>query len=85
MPGRYAVWWFLAQYDSAVVSRQDGTAVALYERDPAMFRSQLREGLRLHVQLHREWDALAARYRAALPEITSPAAWARTFGLDPQD
>lgn len=82
VPARYAVWWFLAQYDSAIVSRQDGTAVAFYERDRSLFTSQLREGLRLHLRVYREWDALAAQYRGALTELTSPRTWARTFGVD---
>jgi len=82
IPERYAIWWYLSQYDSAIVSKADGTGVAFYTRQPETFRAQLAEGVRLHVRLYREWDALATAYRAALPEITSPAAWARTFGLD---
>lgn len=81
IPSRYAVWWFLSQYDSAVVSKSDGTAVSHYQRDPDTFKVQMAEGLRLHLRLHREWDSLAARYRSALTEITSPEAWARTFGM----
>ena len=76
------MWWFLSQYDSALVSRADGTGVAHFRRDTATFRSQLKEGLALHLRLHREWEELARAYRAALPEITSPEAWRRTFGLD---
>ena len=82
VPSRYAMWWFLSQYDSALVSRMDGTGVAFFTRDPATFRSQMAEGIRLHARLHREWDTLATAYRKALPEITSPQAWARTFGID---
>ena len=82
IPARYAVWWFLSQYDSAVVSKQDGTGVAWYQRNPVLFKAQMKEGLALHLRLHREWDALALRYQGALSEITSPRAWARTFGLD---
>ncbi len=82
VPVRYAIWWYLSQYDSAIVSKADGTGVAFHTRQPDTFRAQMAEGLRLHVRLYREWDRLAAAYRAALPEITSPQAWARTFGLD---
>ncbi len=81
IPSRYAVWWFLSQYDSAVVSKQDGTGVAFYQRDPHLFRAQIREGLALHLRLYRQWDALASEYRASLSAITSPEAWERTFGL----
>ena len=82
VPQRYAVWWYLSQYDSAVVSKSDGTGAALYARQPETFRAQMAEGVRLHVQLYRQWDALAKAYQDAVAEITSPAAWARTFGLD---
>ena len=33
----------------------------------------------MHLRLRREWDDLAARYRDALAEITSPEAWEETF------
>ncbi len=81
VPMRYAIWWYLSQYDSAIVSKADGTGVAFHTRQPDTFRAQMAEGLRLHVRLYREWDRLAAAYRDALPQITSPEAWARTFGL----
>ena len=82
IPYRYAVWWYLSQFDSAVVSKADGTGAAFYQRDRQLFRSQLVEGARLHTRLYREWESLATAYRQALPELTSPRAWARTFGLD---
>lgn len=85
VPSRYAMWWFLSQYDSALVSRMDGTGVALFTREPATFRAQMIEGIKLHARLHREWDSLAAAYRGALAEITSAEAWARTFGLADDD
>lgn len=82
IPHRYALWWYLSQYDSAIVSKADGTGVAFLTRQPDTFKAQVAEGLRLHVRLYREWDSLAAAYRDALAQITSPEAWARTFGLD---
>lgn len=81
IPYRYAMWWYLSQYDSAIVSKADNTGVAFLTRQPDIFRAQVAEGLRLHVRLYREWESLAAAYRAALAEVTSPQAWARTFGL----
>ncbi|MBK6300753.1 MAG: glycosyltransferase [Actinomycetales bacterium] len=44
VPQRYAVWWYLSQYDSAVVSKSDGTGAALYARQPETFRAQMAEG-----------------------------------------
>ena len=81
IPHRYAVWWYLSQFDSAIVSKADGTGAAWYRRDPDVLRSQLVSGARLHARLYREWDELAASYRSALPALTSVKAWDRTFGL----
>jgi len=74
-----ATWYRLARYDSAIVSMNDGSATALYQRDPARFRDLLRRTLEIHGRLRREWPRLAADYRAALGEVTSPEAWERTF------
>jgi galactofuranosylgalactofuranosylrhamnosyl-N-acetylglucosaminyl-diphospho-decaprenol beta-1,5/1,6-galactofuranosyltransferase len=74
-----AQWYRLASYDSAVVSMNDGTSAALYRRDPEYFRDMLRKTIEIHLRFRREWPRLAAEYRAALGEITSPEAWEETF------
>lgn len=74
-----ARWYRLARYDSAVVSMPDQTSAALYRRDSALFRDQLKRIVDLHARLYRQWPQLAAEYRAKLPEITSPARWEETF------
>lgn len=74
-----AKWWRLASYDSAVVSMNDGTSAALYQRDPELYRRQLKQTLEIHERLRREWPRLAADYRAKLADVTSPEAWDRTF------
>lgn len=74
-----AKWYRLAAYDSAVVSMNDGTSAAFYQRDAEKFRELVAKTADLHQRLAREWPRLAAEYRAALPEITSPAAWEKTF------
>ena len=74
-----AKWYRLATYDSAIVSMNDGASAALYRRDPQHYRELLRKTIAIHAQLHREWPRLAAEYRAALPDITSPEAWEETF------
>jgi galactofuranosylgalactofuranosylrhamnosyl-N-acetylglucosaminyl-diphospho-decaprenol beta-1,5/1,6-galactofuranosyltransferase len=76
-------WWRLAQFDSAVVSSADGMSAAWYQRNPREFREQMARSAHLHARLYREWPALAARYREALPELASPDTWKQTFeGLD---
>ncbi|WP_261166396.1 glycosyltransferase [Microbacterium sp. Marseille-Q6965] len=74
-----AHWWRVPLYDSALVSAADGSGKNIYTRDRARFRRQLRESVRLHAQLKREWPQLAARYRAALPDLVTAAAWAPLF------
>jgi galactofuranosylgalactofuranosylrhamnosyl-N-acetylglucosaminyl-diphospho-decaprenol beta-1,5/1,6-galactofuranosyltransferase len=74
-----ASWYRLAAFDSAVVSMNDGTSVALYQRDSKRFRDGVRRTVQIHEQLRREWPRLAAEYRAALADITSPEAWDETF------
>jgi galactofuranosylgalactofuranosylrhamnosyl-N-acetylglucosaminyl-diphospho-decaprenol beta-1,5/1,6-galactofuranosyltransferase len=82
LPFQDAGWWVLAELDSALVSAADGATAAWYRRDRKMFRSLSRRNAALHARLLREWPRLAAEYRAALTEITSPAAWARSFHRD---
>ena len=74
-----AKWWNLVKYDSAVVSMNDGTSVALYKRDPAHYRDLMKRAIETHRRFHREWPELARQYREALGDITSPEAWEKTF------
>jgi len=82
-----AKWHKIARYDSALVSMPDGTATAFYRRDRERFVDGLKRTVAIHRRLGAEWEDLAARYRAALPAITSPQAWEETFRpwLDPAD
>jgi galactofuranosylgalactofuranosylrhamnosyl-N-acetylglucosaminyl-diphospho-decaprenol beta-1,5/1,6-galactofuranosyltransferase len=75
-------WWRLAQFDSAIVSAADGTTASFYQRDPQEFREQMVRSAKLHTQLWRDWPELSRRYREALPELTSPEMWKRTFEGD---
>ncbi|HEY0890730.1 MAG TPA: glycosyltransferase [Nocardioides sp.] len=74
-----ARWYRLASYDSAIVSMNDGTSAALYQRDEKRFRELAKRTFAIHERYRREWPELARRYREALPAITSPEAWERTF------
>jgi len=79
LPALDAKWHRLASFDSAIVSMNDGTAAALYKRDPQQYRELLKRTLELHARFLREWPQLAERYRSALDQITSPEAWEETF------
>jgi galactofuranosylgalactofuranosylrhamnosyl-N-acetylglucosaminyl-diphospho-decaprenol beta-1,5/1,6-galactofuranosyltransferase len=82
VPSQDAKWWLLSQFDSAVVSTADGTGAAWYKRDRARFLDLMRRSVTLHQQLSRQWNRLAAEYRAAVTDVTSPDAWSVTWGLD---
>jgi galactofuranosylgalactofuranosylrhamnosyl-N-acetylglucosaminyl-diphospho-decaprenol beta-1,5/1,6-galactofuranosyltransferase len=79
LPAMDTRWYLLAQFDSAIVSMNDGASAALYRRDPAHYREMLRKTVAIHVELRREWPRLAAEYRAALDEITSLETWEKTL------
>ncbi|KRA31465.1 MULTISPECIES: glycosyltransferase [unclassified Nocardioides] len=74
-----AKWYRMATFDSAIVSMNDGTSAALYVRDQARFKDLMKRTLELHARYRKEWPELAAQYRAALGDITSPEAWDKTF------
>ena len=74
-----AKWYRLGTLDSAIVSMNDGASAAFYRRDPERFRDVMKRTLEIHDRFRREWPRLAEDYRRALPEITSPDAWDKTF------
>jgi galactofuranosylgalactofuranosylrhamnosyl-N-acetylglucosaminyl-diphospho-decaprenol beta-1,5/1,6-galactofuranosyltransferase len=79
VPAMDAQWFKLTRYDSAVVSMNDGTSAALYQRDPERFRDLLRRTIEIHERLRREWPRLAELYRDQLEDVTSPERWEKTF------
>ncbi|HUY51106.1 MAG TPA: glycosyltransferase [Streptosporangiaceae bacterium] len=80
LPYQDASWWVLVKLDSALVSAADGTSAAWYQRDPKLFRSLGLRSLIAHRRLRRQWARLAAEYRAAAADFTSPEKWRETFG-----
>lgn len=81
LPHQDSAWWVLSRLDSAMVSAGDGTSAAWYQRDRKLFGSLSRRSALLHARLLREWPRLAAEYRAAAAEFTSPERWRETFGI----
>ncbi len=75
---RAAQWWRLGALDSARIVGADGT-VNWNTRDRARFRRYLRDSIRQHRALQRDWPRLREQYRRALPELTSLETWQRTF------
>jgi galactofuranosylgalactofuranosylrhamnosyl-N-acetylglucosaminyl-diphospho-decaprenol beta-1,5/1,6-galactofuranosyltransferase len=85
LPFQDASWWVLVKLDSVLVSTAEGTAAAWYRRDPRLFRSLGLRSIRAHRRLRRNWERLAAEYRAAAPGFTSPAQWRETFAASTGD
>jgi galactofuranosylgalactofuranosylrhamnosyl-N-acetylglucosaminyl-diphospho-decaprenol beta-1,5/1,6-galactofuranosyltransferase len=87
LPAMDAKWYRLTKMDSAVVSMPDGTSAALYQRDPELFRELARKTIDIHRRFRREWPRLAAEYRQALGDVTSPETWEKTLApwLDDSD
>jgi galactofuranosylgalactofuranosylrhamnosyl-N-acetylglucosaminyl-diphospho-decaprenol beta-1,5/1,6-galactofuranosyltransferase len=85
LPYQDASWWVLAKLDSALVSNAEGTTAAWHRRDPKLFRSLGWRSVALHRRLRRQWSRLAAEYRAAAAEFTSPQRWRETFEASLKD
>ena len=79
LPDQDAAWWVLAKLDSALVSTADGTTASWYQRDPKLFRSLGRRSLVAAPAAAPPVGRLAAEYRAAAPDFTSPERWRRNL------
>ena len=85
LPYQDASWFVLTKLDSALVSAADGTSASWYRRDRTLFRVLGWRSVVLHARLRRRWPRLAADYRAAAAEFTSPARWRETFAASHDD
>lgn len=74
-----ALWWRIPHHRSVIVGAADGSGKMWYRHDRAKFRRLLKESRDLTRRLEKEWDRLANEYRSALPKITSPEEWKKTF------
>lgn len=85
LPYQDASWVLLSKLDSALVSAADGESTAWYQRDRRVVASLGSRSVTLHARLLREWPRLAASYRGAAAEFTSPQRWRETFAAAPGD
>lgn len=79
LPHSRKQWWRLAGYDSVLATSADGLGVRWYQRRPDLYRAEMARTVKLVTRLVREWDALQARYRAAMPDLVSLESWRRAF------
>jgi galactofuranosylgalactofuranosylrhamnosyl-N-acetylglucosaminyl-diphospho-decaprenol beta-1,5/1,6-galactofuranosyltransferase len=75
-----ARWFLLSRLDSATVGTADGRGVTFRRREPATFWRMLRESVRLHARLVREFPALREEYRRSMDDLTSLENWGKAFG-----
>ena len=79
VPTLDARWFLLSQVDGVTVTTADGRGVVYRKRDRAQAAALLKEALSLRKQLAAEVPALKARYRDAVPHLTSKETWERVF------
>ncbi|HVW40586.1 MAG TPA: glycosyltransferase [Amycolatopsis sp.] len=77
---RYSEWWHVSLFDTAVVTDPSQNGVRLRRRDPALLRALAWRGARTLYRFTRRAPQAGARYRAAMPDLTSRANWRRLFG-----
>lgn len=82
IPAGDAHWWHVSLFDKAVVTDMGETGVRIREQDRARALRLARRSLHLMKRLRTEGPAVAARYRAELPKLTSRENWARLYGVE---
>ncbi len=82
IPAGEAHWWHVSQFDQVVVTDASQEGVRLRSRDPAAAKALLARGIKACRRLRAEAPHQQARYRAAMPLLTSRENWARLYGRD---
>jgi galactofuranosylgalactofuranosylrhamnosyl-N-acetylglucosaminyl-diphospho-decaprenol beta-1,5/1,6-galactofuranosyltransferase len=75
-------WWHVALFNTAVVTDPSQEGVKVRRRDRAMMSTLAFHGVRTIHRLIRDGRRTQQQYRAAMPELTSRANWARLFDTD---
>ncbi|MFC5290656.1 glycosyltransferase [Actinokineospora guangxiensis] len=81
VPAADSAWWHTSQFDKVVVTDASQEGVRVRTRDRAMTIALAKRAAKVAKALVRETPALRARYRAAVPEVTSRENWRRLYGL----
>lgn len=77
LPAAELTWRATLGVDVTVATGEDGVPVRALETDGPRSRALIRRTLCQHWALARRWRELRRRYRAALPQVTTEAAWRR--------
>jgi galactofuranosylgalactofuranosylrhamnosyl-N-acetylglucosaminyl-diphospho-decaprenol beta-1,5/1,6-galactofuranosyltransferase len=67
---------------AVLVTTADGEPLGVLSATGREDRSLLRRTVATHLRLLCRWPRLRRRYRSALPQVTTAAAWTRMLGLD---
>lgn len=79
IPAGSAYWWHVSNYATAVVTDASQEGVRVRRLDTDRLHRLARRGVALLARLYREGPAVAVRYRAELPGLTSPENWQRLY------
>ncbi|WP_022860189.1 glycosyltransferase [Bifidobacterium magnum] len=86
IPAKDAIWRSFKGVNSALVTSPNGSSVAWCRRDSALFRKEIKLGLRMSKTLMKRWEQLSAQYRAY--NLGGIDVWQKIFESDaakPQD
>ena len=79
VPTLDARWFLLSQVDGVTVTTADGRGVVYRKRDRDEAAALFKEAMALRSELARRFPDLKARYRDAVPHLTSKETWERVF------
>ncbi len=74
-----ARWFLLSRLDSATVGTADGRGVTFRRREHDTFWRMLRQSVRVHLRLYREFPRLRQEYQDHLTDLTAPESWSKAF------
>ena len=84
VPAGDAHWWHVSTFDRAVVTDMSEQGFRVRTRDRARALALTKRSARTFARMVREGPAVARQYRAALPQLTSRANWARLYDVAEQ-
>lgn len=75
-------WWGMLDEPDAWVATVDGAKATRRTRRPDLARALTRQAWRTGREVKEHFAELSEAYSGAVPELTSPQAWARQFGIE---
>lgn len=82
IPAHDARWWYVANFDNAIVTDASQKGVRVLRRDKETAARLFKRTAKLSWQLRRRADEVKQQYRDALPQLTTADAWTHLFEPD---